>query len=201
MKNTDKVTINFEQLKKMVKESNDAIDNIFDQMEILDELSDTVTEAIAAAKEVINLKREDERNNSNLMYEGHLRHILKLVDEIKKFDIFVFGESNLNGIVKEVKQLAESTPEQVEARRMAEQAKVNGEYYAIGYMDASNYYPDFLGSSKNKDEVLKMAKDMMTDEDGTLFYETVNVCDPNGYIVKTFEADTDEDRPYWGTEY
>ena len=112
---------------------------------------------------------------------------------MKNTDKVTLTIGQLKKLIKESKRrITESTPEQIEVRKMAEQAKANGEYYAIGYMDSSNLYPDFICSSSDRNEILEMAKDMMVDEDGTLFYETVNVCDPNGRIIKTFEPDDGE---------
>jgi hypothetical protein len=111
-------------------------------------------------------------------------------------------ESNDYDIVAlESKRLTESTPEQIEAREMANKAKAKGEYYAIGYMDSSNLYPDFVCSSKNKNEVIETAKEMMSEEDDGPFYETVNVCDPDGHVIQKFKSKEAEDAPYWGTDY
>ena len=48
---------------------------------------------------------------------------------------------------------------------------------------------------------METAKEMMSEEDDGPYYETVNVCDPEGYIVKRFKSKQSEDEPYWGTEY
>ena len=91
MKDTDKVTLTVGQLKKLVKESyddNGINDNIFDQVEILNDLQDAVEIAIVEANSIIKAKERSEYNEN--LYKRAIQKILDYTKQIEKFDVIAF---------------------------------------------------------------------------------------------------------------
>jgi hypothetical protein len=69
-------------------------------------------------------------------------------------------------------------------RQQVAAARAKEEYYCVAYPypDISNG-AEFLGSSKNLDEMVALAKELASD------YDCINVCDPDGYVVKAIGND------------
>ena len=65
-------------------------------------------------------------------------------------------------------------------RKQAEEAMERGEYYCVGYPYPTNDGAEFLGSSKNLDEMVALAKEQASD------YDCINVCDSEGYVVDEY---------------
>ena len=93
MKDNDKVTLTYGQLKKLVKESslaygpNDVIDNIFDQIEILEDLSMAANDAVADAQNIINDGRKTNGDLDYRAYENTINKILAFAEQVKRFDV------------------------------------------------------------------------------------------------------------------
>jgi hypothetical protein len=82
MKNTK---INFEQLKKLVTESIDINDNIFDQENILYGIITLAKDAVFYANEIHS--NELNRQHHEEVYEDLIKKLIKNLEKLKTFDV------------------------------------------------------------------------------------------------------------------
>lgn len=80
-----------------------------------------------------------------------------------------------------------------ELQEMAQEAKNNGMFYNVGYPDSSNFGAVFLGSYSNKEDAKKTATADRED------FETINVCDPEGYVIAVYHPE-DWEEPQFDAE-
>lgn len=94
MKNTDKVTLTLGQIKRLIKESHDSMegvmDNLYDQIDVLDELIDLAKRAKHYADELRDT--EENRFENEDIYSDLIKNIVGTLKKIKTFDVIYHSE-------------------------------------------------------------------------------------------------------------